>query len=165
MYKCPICYKDYNESSFTLCTCGFNDYHFYDNHEQLLFKIFKYTKNVFLNKIDYPYSQISITYKDNHLTYIDFTHTPKGLAYIYAPYQGYVVNQGICALSQTKALIIDCEYIDGNFLDESIVEILFLGKTFKGFINEVKYLNKIKYLYIDKDNPYYKVINNQLIKK
>ena len=61
MYRCPpICLKQYDTSSFDKCECGFEDYNAYDHEDELIFKIFKYTKNVFLNRIKYLY-----VHKDN----------------------------------------------------------------------------------------------------
>ena len=64
MYRCPICLKQYDTSSFDKCECGFEDYNAYDHEDELLFKIFKYTKNVFLNRIDYHPSQLEVIYQD-----------------------------------------------------------------------------------------------------
>ena len=50
---------------------------------------------------------------------------------------------------------MNCDYAHPEFLDESRVEILFLGENFKGFIDVPLHLDRIKYLYVHKDNPYF----------
>lgn len=163
MYKCPICFKEYSESTFEKCECGFANFNAYNSEEELLFQIFKYTKNVFLNRIPYTPSTIEVVYHDEGLDYIDIISPPKGLDLV--ENKGVVVNGLLGFRYNTKALILNCDYAHPEFLDESRVEILFLGENFKGFIDEPLHLDRIKYLYVHKDNPYFESINNQLIKK
>jgi hypothetical protein len=39
MYKCPICLKEYSESTFEKCECGFENFNAYNSKEELLFQI------------------------------------------------------------------------------------------------------------------------------
>ncbi len=167
MFKCPICQKEYNESHFDVCECGFSDFHAYHDKEELLFQIFKYTKNVYLNRIHYPKSKLEEIYEDEGISFVDLSHKARGLEYV-ASYENKetCISNGFLAFQyHTKALILDCEYAHKEFLDESNLRILFLGKNFKGFIGEVKHMDKIVYLYVDKDNPFFESQNNKLVKK
>lgn len=166
MYQCPICLKEYEQSRFSCCECGFQDYNAYDEQEETLFKIFKYTKNVFLNRIDYAPSLLDIIYEDEGKVYVDIISKSRGLEIIESQIPNSVAINGVLAFyKDTKALIINCDYAHREFLDESNVKILFVGKNFKGFIGEPLHLDRIKYLYVDKDNPYFKAENNILVKK
>lgn len=166
MYRCPICLKEYHTSSFDKCECGFEDYHAYDHEDEILFKIFKYTKNVFLNRIDYQPSQLEVIYQDKGISYVDIINSSRGLEVINSISTPTSAINGVLAFyKDTKALILNCEYADPEFLDESNLKILFIGKNFKGFINIPLHLDRIKYLYVHKDNPIYKSEYNKLVKK
>ena len=166
MYRCPICLKEYDSSSFIRCECGFEDYNAYDHEDETLFKIFKYTKNVFLNRIDYVPSSLEVLYKEDNMSYVDIISKPRGLEVVESSDSPTCAVNGICAFfKDTKALILNTHYAHSEFLDESSIRILFLGKDFKGFINTPKHIDKIKYLYVHKDNPYFKAENNKLMKK
>ena len=158
MNICPICLKEYPE-----CTCGFEKLKESSPEDEVLFQIFKYTKNVFLNRIPYTPSTIEILYNDEGKNYIDIISPYRGLEFV--EHEGVVCNGVLAFATNTKALILNCDYADGEFLDESRLRILFLGKDFKGFVGEPLHLNKIKYLYVHKDNLYFESENNMLKRK
>ena len=167
MYQCPICLKQYNESSFKKCECGFEDYNAFDSEEEILFKIFKYTKNVFLKRIDYPVSTLQLIYTSEGRNYVDIFSKQRGLEIVEdTEIENLTAINGIIAFQHsTKALILNCDYADDEFLDEAAPRILFIGKNFKGFTDEPKHMDRIKYLYVHKDNPYFEANNNRLIRK
>ena len=164
MFKCPICLKEYTESSFDKCTCGFEDFNAYDHEDETLFKIFKFTKNVFLKRIEYPASTIEVIYEDNGKNFFDIISKPRGLEIVdELKVINLTASNGILAFCKdTKVLILNCDYAHREFLDESNLRILFIGEKFKGFLGEPLHLDRIKYLYIHKDNPYFIAVNNKL---
>ena len=156
MYICPICQSEN-------CSCGFENVNQNCCEDELLFRIFKYTKNVFLNRIAYEPSTLEMIYEEHNKKYVDIVSKPRGLEIV----KGNVVAcNGILAFYyQTKALILDCDYAHKEFLDESRLRILFLGKDFKGFIGDPLHMDRIKYIYVHPDNPYFEADNNILKKK
>ena len=131
--------------------------------EKELFDLFKYTKNVFLGRIDYLDSKVEVVYEDEGKAYIDLVGNPRSLEVIC--HKGVVVN-GICAFrKETQALILNSDYAHGEFLDESNLRILFIGENFKGFVGSLLHLDRIKYLYVHKNNPYFEAKNNKLVEK
>ena len=167
MYYCPICNKQHTESHVKVCTCGFEDYNYKDSDDELLFKIFKYTKNVFLDRIPYTLPSTFIDYEDDGIYYIDIDSKPRGLEIIDGSLydKDTCAQRGICALSyHARALILNTKYASRELLDESRVKILFIGKDFIDFIGE-PILRQVKYLYVHKDNQYYESVNNKLMKK
>ena len=175
-YICPICYTTYKEKTTTCSCCGFDgiEYVNYFNKEsyeasekKLLFKIYKFAKKVALGEIDYPTSEFLTIPNQNKL--IDVITDKRGLAYISAP--NMILYDGALAFkTHIKALIADVKGIDYEFLNESNVQMLFLGKNVEYFTDDIEndYFiphSSIRYIWVDLQNPYFYADNNVLFNK
>ena len=119
-----------------------------------------------LNRIHYQPSQLEVIYKDKGITFVDIISKSRGLEIINSIDNNTSTVNGVLGFyKDTKALILNCEYADGEFLDESSLKVLFIGKNFKGFISNPLHLDRIKYLYVHNDNPYFISNKNKLMEK
>ncbi|MGN1227182.1 MAG: hypothetical protein ACI4TX_00905 [Christensenellales bacterium] len=169
-YKfCPICLKDYDKYPES-CQCGYSAFKKDElEYDARLFKIYKYTKQVFFGLIPYEKSKLSLHECEDY-TYIDDIEGEKrGLEYVdlVGEKKPTCVDEGLLAIRRSAvALILNCDYACSNFLDECAVKILFLGKDFKGFIfGGFAQICSLRYIYVDERNPFYEVRDNVLIDK
>lgn len=166
---CPICYKDYEQFP-DVCECGYSAFKKeYLDYDAQLFRIYKYAKQIFLGLIPYEPTKLLINEFEKYIYIDDIIGEKRGIAYINLvgktkPTYAY---EGLLAMfNRIKVLILNCDYVSCDLLDESSVKILFLGKDFKGFMSG-DFLQPIdfRYIYVDKRNPYFEVRDNVLIDK
>lgn len=175
---CPICNREYEENP-KVCSCGFEGLAYpvfekdplYREYERdQLFQMYKFTKRVFYGEIPYEKSPLDIReYDDTRI--VSYAMENRGLAVVEcfsAPGERQTVaEEGLLAMKGcTKALILDVDEAESNFLDESNVRILFLGEHFKRFQNGFFYpFSRIRYIFVHPQNSYFKSENNVLFSK
>ena len=164
-YFCPICRREYTKNP-TNCECGFSGIQYRYDNDELIFRIYKYAKDVFYGKREYAKSEL---YTDSFETYdmiIDFA-SKRGVEYIVAPTENEThVSGGVAALNRkTHSLIIDADVVDSEFLDESIVTSVFFGKRFKRIEDGYLKKNGLKYITVHPDNEYFSSDGNLLFDK
>ena len=179
-YICPICNTEYKEKTATCSCCGFDGIEYVDYFNQQsykeyekksLFKIYKYAKKVAMGEIKYSSSKFTLS--DATAKLIDSINEDRGLAYISAP--DMILCDGALAFqTKVEGLIADVKGADCEFLNESHIKMLFLGKNFRFFTDED--LNPLKdgyfisspplrYIWVDSENPYFCSDNNVLFNK
>lgn len=164
---CPICYKTYEQFP-EVCECGYSAFkkeHL--DYDAQLFQIFKYAKQIFVGLLPYKTSKLLLNECEDYIYIDEIIGDKRGIEYIdlVGKTKPTCAYDGLLAMS-VSALILNCDYASSNFLDESCLKILFLGKDFKGFLlDDFIQPCYLKYIYVDKRNPYFEVRDNVLINK
>lgn len=167
---CPICKKNYSSVPFK-CECGYEEDSFVardlKDERERLFAIYKFSKLVFNKKVDWKQSEYdSDEHYDKKTIVIKEIFEDKALAYVDFKVDGKIVRakNGILAFNENvESLIINVDEIEHEFLDESHVRMLFLGGRVK-YITDFINLS-LKYIEVDKNNPYFTAKNNVLFTK
>ena len=162
-----------------VCSCGFDGlgYPVYENPElyrtaqiKMRFRVFKYAKKVFYGNI--TYSPSDVLWRDGGgRQIIEGTADKRGLILIDRAEKNVgektVADEGLLAFkTDAAALILNVDYVNSNFLDESRVETLFLGKDVKGFKNGIMLSSgSLRYLTVHDGNEHYKSLDNVLFSK
>jgi len=136
-YFCPICGRAYARNPGD-CECGFRGIEYKYNPDELTFRIYKYAKEIFFGKREFEKSEL-FSCEIGGIDMIDGFAGKRGVEYIEAPSEREsYVTYGVAALERnTKALIINADTVDSDFLDESSVTSVFFGKRFL-FVNSSK---------------------------
>lgn len=166
MYTCPICFKEHNSAEFK-CSCGYERLKSY-REEDFLFEIYKYSKNVFTNKIDFENSKLDFDETDNEIVIYEALGDSCSVSKVAINSPKYVkTDEGILPFDlQVKSLIIDVDEISRRVLDESNVQMIFLGKRVKKIDGEnLNLCSKVKYIEVDSKNNYFSSDNNVLFDK
>ena len=158
---CPICKKEHI-SGCEVCDCGFEG--FVTNEEQQLHKIYKYTKNVYNKKIDFPKNELIVIENSDRIE-VDAITTKLGLAVVDLDTEKYTIaSNGMLAFNRSViSLIVNTNEIMEKVLDESVVRILFLGKNVQRFSNDfIMQLSSLRYIYVDDENESFVCDNHVL---
>ena len=167
---CPICKKTHESVPFK-CDCGYEEDRFdavdYDDQKQYYFSIYKFSKLIFNKKIEWNQSKYARNdYVGEDIVAIQEIYEDKAVAYVDLQVENKTVyaEPGILAFNYNVcSLIINVDELDHEMLDESGVRILFIGDRVK-YINEFINLS-LKYIEVDKNNPYFTAKNNVLFTK
>ncbi len=176
---CPICQREY-EHNPKICECGFEGLLYpacdadgrptEDFEREELFRVFQFTKRVFRREIPYPVSHPSERdYEDE--VFLDLVSSRQGLVVVDSvggagkPFT--VADAGLLAFqTNVKALILNVNRIHSEFLDESRVQVLFLGADVESFRNGILVpRSPLRYLCVDSKNPYFHAENHVLFDK
>lgn len=169
---CPICHLEYTHNP-QRCSCGYEGIEPYMNEykeeywNKQCFQIYKYTKNVYYKRILVPNDSCSIEEKDDQVCILDVEGN-RGLCIIdLETNKKTIVDMGVLALNRkVRSLIINVDTIDTDFLDESIVRILFIGPRVQSFTKGyIRQHSALKYLFVDPKNKYYTSENHVLFNK
>lgn len=166
MHTCPICSKEHDNSEFK-CSCGYERFKNYKETDYL-FEIYKFSKNIFNHKIDWRTSELDVTENENEVIIYEDLENEYAVSTVTIETDKYVkTDEGILPFNlKVKSLIIDVDEISKNILDESNVQMLFLGKRVKKIEgNNIKLYSKIKYIEVDSKNEYFSSDNNVLFDK
>lgn len=166
---CPICGITHTTIPYK-CDCGYEGNKLtlkdYRDYNKLLFSIYKFSKGIFNKKIDWKQSNYDlINYSDNRVGIYEI-FDKRSISYVDLKVKDKTVEvtNGVLAFNHdVKSLIINADYLDHEMLDESSVKMLFIGdrvKEMSPFINA-----SLKYLEVDKNNPYFTSQNNVLFNK
>lgn len=165
---CPICGNIHEYVPFK-CECGYEEVSLvpkdYDNEQELLFAIYKFSKAIFNHQIKWKQSKFDYYDYDDKVGILEIFEG-NSVAYVDHYVDGKKVEStaGVLAFKwNVKSLIINVDILDHELLDESGVRMLFIGdrvKEISGFINL-----GLKYLEVDKNNPYFTAKNNVLFNK
>lgn len=164
MFTCPICNSEYPTDDF-ICQCGFKQFH--KSTHDYLFEIYKFSKNIFNNVIDFQCSMLdSVKTKDNVLIY-EVLEPKLSVAKVESNGNYSVCVKGILPWNlNVKSLIINVDEVDYKLLEESNVRMLFIGDkltTING--GTIKPYSLLKYIEVDKKNTIYCSSNNVLFDK
>lgn len=179
---CPICGKEYDTTP-DVCECGFFGLAFipdfappevsakYDAaRKKQAFDIFKFAKNVYFGKTDYPKTELVTYERDDHILVYEAL-AEGGLAFVDPERQDTklptVADGGMIALRPNiKALILNTDEADYELLDESHVSILILGSRFKRFRDGgIMQYSHLRYLWADGKNESFTALDNVLFSK
>lgn len=166
MYSCPICFKEHNSAEFK-CSCGYERLKSY-KEEDFLFEIYKYSKNIFNNKIDFENSKLDFDENDNEIIIYEVLGDSYSISKVAVNSSKYVkTDEGILPFNlKVKSLIIDVDEISRRILDESNVQMIFLGKRVKRIDEDnLNLCSKVKYIEVDSKNNYFSSDNNVLFDK
>lgn len=166
---CPICGKMHNQVPFK-CECGYEEVRLkpvnYDDENELLFAIYKFSKAIFNHQVEWIQSKYDFsTIEDNKVEILEI-FDKRSIAYVDKgmDFNKVKATAGVLAFKwNVKSLIINVDVLDHELLDESGVRMLFIGdkvKEITGFINL-----GLKYIEVDKNNPYFTAKNNVLFNK
>ena len=164
---CPICGKAHQSVPYQ-CDCGYNESKLqnYRDENNQLFAVYKFSKQIFNKKLDWQQSRYDYDVHHNGHVSIQEIFEDKSIAYVDLPIEGKLVKAtaGVLAFKRhVKSLIINAEVLDHEMLDESGVRMLFIGdrvREITSFIN-----TSLKYIEVDKNNPYFTSQNNILFDK
>lgn len=175
-YSCPICYQEFDCKISNCPVCGFQgiekfvwefeDKELHDKQQNdELFNIYKFTKNVYFGKIPFEKDMLDVVTSDK--TYVLSASGHRGLAIVdlHNEEKPVVADDGILAFERTKALIINTDEIKNNFLDESMVRILFIGPDVKSINGDLFHRAYLKYIFVDTNNKFFSSDNNVLFNK
>ena len=172
--ECPICFTKYKENPTICSNCGYQNLKsfIYENenkelHDKYmndeLFSVYKYTKAVYSGKI--PFENDKLNINEDECDYVQSAYSKRGLALVDYTVKGKtsVADSGILAFEPAKALILNVNEIKRDFLDESQVRILFLGKD----VEKIDFFfgANLKYLSVDSKNRYFSSEDNVLFDK
>ena len=165
---CPICGK-VHESVPYICECGFNEDRIKQKYrldfKNTLFAIYKFSKQIVNKKIEWKQSRFDLNEYDDIID-IQEIFDDRAVAYVDLPVEGKDVRAtaGVLAFKwNVRSLIINVDTLDHEMLDESHTHILFIGDRVK---NITSFINlSLKYLEVDKNNPYFTAENNVLFNK
>jgi hypothetical protein len=178
MTECPICFRKY-ETNPKVCECGFSELEFVDffaapteeSRRQQWFDIYKYAKKVYYGQIDLPRDRFLYReYEDCVL----ITDAPSELGISVVDVDAVaairdrrtVADAGLLAMqTRQTALLLNVDEVDRDFLDESRLRILFLGRRVRmpddgGFSHQL-----LRYVFVDSENPYLTVCGNVLFNR
>jgi len=164
-YFCPICGRAYARNPGD-CECGFRGIEYKYNPDELTFRIYKYAKEIFFGKREFEKSEL-FSCEIGGIDMIDGFAGKRGVEYIEAPSEREsYVTYGVAALERnTKALIINADTVDSDFLDESSVTSVFFGKRFSRISDGYFKKNGLKYITVHPDNEHFSSDGNVLFNK
>ena len=168
---CPICGKAHESVPYK-CECGFQE----DRIKQKdrlditnsLFAIYKFSKQIFNKKIEWNKIRFDLNEYEDEGAKVDIQEIfdDRAVAYVDLPIEGKDVRAtaGVLAFNRdVSSLIINVDTLDHEMLDESRVKMLFIGDRVK---NIYSFINlSLKYIEVDKNNPYFTAENNVLFNK
>ena len=172
--ECPICFTKYKENPTICSICGYQSLKSFvyecenkDLYNKLLndelFSIYKYTKAVYCGDIFFEKDLLYIN--EDEKNYVQSAYSKRGLALVDYTIKGRstVADGGILAFEPAKSLILNVNEIKRDFLDESQVRILFLGKD----VEKIDFFfgANLKYLSVDSKNKYFSSEDNVLFNK
>ncbi len=176
---CPICQREYEHNPKT-CACGFEGltYPQWDTQgrptkafeREELFRIFQFTKRVFHREIPYPVSQPSERDGENEV-FLDFVSSRQGLVVVDnvggVGKPVTVADAGLLAFqTNVKALIINVNRLHSDVLDESRVQVLFLGADVESLRNGILIpRSPLRYICVDSKNQQFHSENHVLFDK
>lgn len=167
---CPICGEIHTGCPFK-CKCGYEELKLapkdYRDENKVLFAIYKFSKSIFNKQIEWQQSKCTlIDYGDNRVGIYEI-FDDRAVAYVDLKKENKSIEAtgGVLACKyNVKSLIINADYLSHEMLDESHVRMIFIGDRVKdipaGFIGV-----SLKYLEVDKNNPYFTSQNNVLFDK
>lgn len=146
------------------CDCGYQKMKKYNN-EDYLFEIYKFSKNVFNNKIYFDETKTDFVEKDDKSFVYEILEDEKTVARINRINNKYTIaDEGVLSSHlNVKSLLINVDEIKWNLLDESNVKMLFIEKNLKkieGINLNHSYL--LKYIEVSKENEYFSSEDNVL---
>lgn len=131
-----------------------------------LFSIYKFSKAIFNKAIKWKQSNCDlINYSDNRVGVYEI-FDDRAIAYVDLNLENKIVevtNGALAFNHNVKSLIINADSLDHEMLEESSIRMLFVGdrvKKMSAFISA-----SLKYLEVDKNNPYFTSLNNVLFNK
>ncbi len=172
--ECPICFTKYKENPTICSNCGYQNLKSYvyeieskELYNKLLndelFSVYKYTKAVYSGEI--PYEMDKMYINEGEYDYLQSAYSKRGLAFVdyVATEKRTVADTGILAFEPAVSLILNVNEIKSDFLDESQVKILFLGKD----VEKIDYFfnTQLKYFSVDSKNKYFSSKDNVLFNK
>lgn len=176
---CPICQREYEYNPKT-CACGFEGLTYplcdaqgrptKEFEREELFRVFQFTKRVFRREILYPVSHPSERDDENEV-FLDFVSSRQGLVVVDnvggAGKPVTVADAGLLAFqTNVKALIINVNCLHSEILDESRVQVLFLGANVESLRNGFLIpRSPLRYICVDSKNPYFHAENHVLFDK
>lgn len=136
--------------------------------EKELFLLFKKTKQIYFNKIEYPKSELELcSFNDCYVE--DITNNIRKIEYVsyFDEKKRSIIGEGfLSSYHQVKSIIVDVDVINSRFLDESCLEVLFISDKVKEITNNFLLSPKsLVYIYVDSKNNNYLSYENVLINK
>lgn len=165
MRKCPICYRDYFDSVHK-CECGYEEFNTNQDDEE--FCIYKFAKSIFLDKIEWKDSPIRVIQENNENIITDIDENQYSIAKVTKAFdKETIIDDGVLALNRkVKALIINVESVNSDFLDETSVSSLFFGDRFHHLENDcIRLGGHLRHIEVSKNNLYFMADNQTLFSK
>ena len=164
-FYCPICRKVHDNIPYT-CECGYYEdkKRDYDDEKKYLFAIYKFSKMIFNKQIEWKQSKCRLAKSGESVTIQEIIENTV-VSYVDLDIkEKQYVDYGVLAHNRrVESLIINADSLSHEMLDESDVQMLFLGEKVSdltGFINV-----RLKYIEVSKNNKYFTAKNNVLFNK
>lgn len=166
MNTCPICFKEHSSELFK-CECGYQRMKKYEERDYL-FEIYKFSKNVFNNKIPYDNAKLDFVEEDDKCFVYEIIENKKAVAKINRINNKYTIaDEGVLSFHlNVKSLLINVDEVKWNLLDESNVKMLFIGENLKRIEGtNLNHSYLLKHIEVSKENEYFSSENNVLFDK
>ncbi len=167
---CPICGRPLNGQS--QCACGFDSPQPGCDVADFYLKIYQFALQVQRGEVNWHPDTICKDANAQQGVRICGLRPHGGISLVRPPQRRPVaVEYGVYSSSAVYAAIVDCDYLDCFFADESSVRIVFLGKNVQkisrldDFETNHGFSVPMAYQDVHKDNPYFAVQANVLFNK
>lgn len=166
MGTCPICRREHAEKTYT-CACGYQRLRAYAE-EDTPFEIYKFSKAIFYKKCAWEASPLDAAEENGKLIVHESLERERAVSLVAPRSELPTETRGgiLPFMPQVVSLLIDTDAVDWLLLDESNVQMLFLGARVKQIEGgNFTLYSRVKYIEVAADNPCFCAENNVLFDK